>query len=176
MIHQPLSKSLLLDMMRVERQEWEEALFAIGAERMLCPGLEGDWSARDVVAHATAYERWLLEWLEATARGEAARPSVLDDTDMRRRDQAAHKLTLAFPLDLVLGDSWLTFERLSLAVERLPERDLEDLSRTPPFVQRHWGEWTSLGEAIATLTYEHYREHLPALRAWACEEPMPCAG
>lgn len=176
MIHRSLSKSLLLEMMRAARQEWEETLFAIGEERMLCPGLAGDWSARDVVAHTTTYERWLLEWLEATARGEAARPSVLDDTDMRRRDQAAHKLTLAFPLDLVLGDSWLTFERLSLAVERLPERDLEDASRAPRFVRRHWGEGTSLGQAIASLTYAHYREHLPAMRAWICEEAVPCAG
>jgi uncharacterized protein DUF1706 len=176
MIHRPLSKSLLLDTMQAERQEWEETLFAIGEERMLRPGLEGDWSARDVVAHATAYERWLLEWLEAMARGEAPRPSVLDDTDMRRRDQAAHKLTLAFPLDLVLGDSWLTFERLSLVVERLPERDLADAERAPQFVRQHWGAGTSLGEAIASLTYEHYREHLPAMRAWVCEEAMPCAG
>jgi hypothetical protein len=175
MSHQPLTKSLLLETMREKRQQWEETLFAIGEARMLNSGLEGEWSARDVVAHAAAYERWLLEWLEATARGESARPSVLDDTDMWRRDQAAHKLTLAFPLDLVLGDSWLTFERLSLAVERIAEKDLEDVSRAPQFVRRHWGEQTSLGEAIACLTFEHYESHLPALRALVYEASMYCA-
>ncbi len=176
MIHRPLSKSLLLETMRAEREAWEAALFAIGEGRMLCPGLEGDWSARDVVSHATAYERWLLEWLEATGRGDAPRPSVLDDSDERRRDRAAHKLTLSFPLDLTLGDSLLTFERLALAVERLSEKDLEDPSRAPHFVRRRWGEQTALAQAIASLTYEHYRAHLPAMRAWICEETAPFAG
>ncbi len=176
MTHRPMSKSQLLETMRARRQQWEETLFAIGAAWMLRPGLEGDWSVRDVVAHTTAYERWLLEWLEATARGESARPSALDDTDMRRRDQTAHRLTLAFPLDLVLGDSWLTFERLSLAVERLPERDLEEASRAPQFVRRRWGNQTSLAQAIANLTYEHYDDHLPAMRALAYEAHACCAG
>lgn len=175
MIHRPLSKSLLLETMRAERQEWEETLFAIGAARMLRPGLDGDWSPRDVVAHATAYERWLLEWLEATARGESPRPSVMDDSDAERRDRAAHKLTQSFPLDLTLGDSLLTFERLVLAVERFSEWDLEDASRAPQFVQWRWGEQTSLAQAIASLTYEHYQSHLPAMRAWVCEEAAPCA-
>ncbi len=176
MSHQPLSKSLLLETLRAKRQEWEETLFAIGAAWMLRPGLEGDWSARDIVAHATAYERWLLEWLAATERGESARPTALDDTDMRRRDQAAHKLTLAFPLDLVLGDSWLTFERLCVAVERLSEPDLEDARRAPQFVRRRWGGQTSLAQAIANLTYEHYDDHLPAMRALAYEAQVCCAG
>jgi len=171
-----MTKSLLVEMMQARRQEWEETLFAIGAERMLCPGLAGDWSARDVVAHATAYERWLLEWLDATARGESARFSVLDDSDPERRDRAAHKLTLAFPLDLVLGDSWLTYERLRLAVERLSERDLEDANRAPEFVRRHWGDKATLSQAIANLTYEHYQDHLPALHTWADEVTEPCAG
>ncbi len=174
MTHRLMSKSQLLETMRAQRQQWEETLFAIGEDRMTQPGLNGDWSARDIVAHTTTYERWLLEWLDATARGESARPSVLDDSDAARRDRAAHKLTLAFPLDLVLGDSWLTFERLSLAVERLSENDLEDVSRAPQFVQRRWDGKTTLCQAIASLTYEHYQEHLPALRAWACE--TACAG
>ncbi len=175
MTYQPMTKSLLLETMRTLRQEWEEALFAIGERRMLCPGLEGDWSARDVVAHTTAHERWLLEWLEATARGESARPSVLDDTDMERRDRAAHELTRAFPLDLVLGDSWLTFERLSLAIERLSEEDLVDVNRTPQFIRRHWDGKTALWQAIASVTYEHYQAHLPSFHAWACEAVSPHA-
>lgn len=175
MTREPMTKSLLLETMQAARQEWEAALFAIGESRMLCPGLVGDWSARDVVAHTTAYERWLVEWLIATARGEPARTSVLDDTDPERRDHAAHELTRAFPLDLVLGDSWLTWERLSLAVERLSEKDLADVSRTPQFVRSHWDGQTTLWQAIASLTYEHYREHLPAFHAWACEAAAPCA-
>lgn len=164
---QMMTKRRLLETMRAERERWEEALFAIGERRMTCPGLAGDWSARDVVAHTTAYERWLVSWLEALARGETPALSPLDDTDVARRERAAHEATRAFPLDLVLGDSWLTWERLSLAVERISEDDLADASRAPLFVRRRWGAATALWQAIASLTYERYREHIAAFQVWA---------
>lgn len=168
-----LTKSRLIETMRTTREEWEEALFAIGEARMLYPGVDGDWSARDVVAHTAAYERWLLERLEAQTNGVSPRPSVMDDEDCARREQAAHALTAAFPLDLTLGDSWLTWEKLNLAVERLPDAQLNDARLAPSFVKRRWGPEATLGQAIASVTYEHYREHLPAFRALA-EEPEEC--
>jgi hypothetical protein len=99
---------------------------------------------------------------------------VLDDRDAERRDRAAHELTRAFPLDLTLGDSWLTWERLSLAVERLSEEELADVGRAPGFVRVRWDSYTALWQVIAGLTYEHYREHLPAFYAWA--DVCCCAG
>ncbi|HEX9036162.1 MAG TPA: hypothetical protein VF808_04145 [Ktedonobacterales bacterium] len=167
------TKAQLIETMRNWRERWEDALFAIGEDCMLCPGVAGEWSARDIVAHAAAYERWLMEWLEASSRGASARPSPLDDADPQRRDRAAHQLTRSFPLDLVLGDSWLTWERLLVAVERLPEQDLLDSSRAPEFVRHRWGAGTPLAEAVASMTYEHYRDHLPALQAAANDTPCP---
>jgi hypothetical protein len=162
--------------MRSSREEWEETLFAIGEERMLCPGVVGEWSARDVVAHTAAYERWMLEQLDAAVSGVPPRPSVLDDEDCARRERVAHTLTAGFPLDLTLGDSWLTWEKLNLAVERLPEPALADPCLAPSFVKRRWGSEATLGQAIASVTYEHYREHLPAFHALAAESEMCCAG
>jgi hypothetical protein len=176
MTREQMTKTQLLETMRTARGEWEDALFAIGEERMLRPGLEGDWSARDVVAHTAAYERWLVEWLDADRRGEPPRSSVMDDEDCARREHAAHSLTAGFPLDLVLGDSWLTWERLSLAVERLPESELADARQAPLFVKRRWGPQATLGQAIASVTYEHYREHLPAFHNLAGEPEECCAG
>src|SRR5262245_17059406 len=112
----PLVKPQLLIAMRSTREEWEETLFAIGEERMLSPGVAGEWSARDVVAHTAAYERWMLERLDAEVSGVPPRPSALDDEDCARRERVAHTLTAGFPLDLTLGDSWLTWEKLNLAV------------------------------------------------------------
>lgn len=166
MMRTQMTKRHLLEIMRAERERWEDALFAIGERRMTCPGLAGEWSARDVVAHTTAYERWLVAWLEALARGETPAPSPLDDADVARRERAAIEATRSFPLDLVLGDSWLTWERLSLAVERISEDDLEDASRAPLFVRKRWGAATALWQAIAHLTYERYREHIAAFQAW----------
>ena len=168
-LYRPVSKTHLLETMRRWRKQWENTLFAIGEANMLCASDQpGAWSARDIVAHAAAYERWLMEWLEASARGAEARPSALDDPNPRRRDRAALELTRAFPLDLVLGDSWLTWERLMMALERLSDEEISDPQRAPEFVRRRWGTDMSLGAAVASLTYEHYRNHLPILREWVC--------
>jgi hypothetical protein len=169
MLYKPVTKTHLLNAMQRWRSQWEDTLFAIGEENMLCSGdAPGDRSPRDIVAHASAYERWLMEWLEADARGAQARPSALDDLDPQRRDRAAYELTRAFPLDLVLGDSWLTWERLMMALEHLSDEEISDPRRAPEFVRRRWGPGMSLGLAVACLTYEHYRQHLPALRQWIC--------
>lgn len=170
MLYRPVTKTNLLETMAIWRKRWEETVFDIGEERMEATGassqVSDERSARGIVAHAAAYERWLMEWLEADARGRQARPSALDDLDPQRRDRAAYEMTRAFPLDLVLGDSWLTWERLIMAIERLSEEDIADPTRAPAFVRLHWGSGMSLGAAIACLTYQHYHDHLPALREW----------
>ena len=168
MLYRPVTKTRLLETMGVWRKRWEEALFAIGEGCLEYAAAPGERSARDIVAHAAAYERWLMEWLEADARGKQARPSALDDLDPQRRDRAAYEMTRSFPLDLVLGDSWLTWERLIMAIERLSEEEISDPQRAPQFVRLHWGNGMSLGAAIANLTYQHYQDHLPALRDWIC--------
>jgi len=32
------------------------------------PGVAGRWSVKDVVSHVTAYERWLVDWLQKERR------------------------------------------------------------------------------------------------------------
>lgn len=167
MSHEMMTKSRFVETMQIERQRWEEALNAIGLERMTLPGCAGVWSARDVVAHVTAYEQWMLDALDALARGEAPSPSVLDDGDMERRNLVAHELTRNLSLDEVQAEARRVWVRLRQAVEALPEETLIDVSRAPTFVRRGWSDTTPLWEAIAGLTYGHYEEHLSDLRAWS---------
>ncbi len=166
MADEAMTKARFLETLRTRRREWEDAIAAVGAERMTLPGFAGVWSARDVVAHITAYERWMLERMEAEERGEAAAPSVLDDKDMERRNMVAHEQTRDRALDEVMAEARRVWEGLVAAVERTPEEDLIELSRAPGYVTRGFGGDTALWEAIMGLTYEHYDEHLPDFQAW----------
>ncbi len=167
MSDETMTKSQFIATMRAERQQWQAAIAAIGRARMTAPGCAGVWSARDVVAHVTAYERWMLDALEALARGESAPPSLLDDKDMERRNLAAHELTRRLSLDAVEAEAQRVWDRLTQAVAATPAETLLDVSRAPAFVRRGWDDTTALWEAIAGLTYAHYEEHLPDFRAWA---------
>jgi uncharacterized damage-inducible protein DinB len=172
---EPMTKARFLETMRARRREWEDAIAAVGVERMTQPGFAGVWSVRDVVAHITAYERWMLEHMEAEQRGEKAAPSLLDDSDLERRNLAAHERTRHVSLDEVMADARSVWEALVQVVERTPEEDLIELLRAPGYVTHGWGRDTALWEAIEGLTYGHYEEHLPDFRAWAGEKDAATA-
>ena len=55
------SKAEFLDTMRSERDRWEALLAEADETQMVEPGVAGDWSLKDLVAHVTAYERGLAE-------------------------------------------------------------------------------------------------------------------
>lgn len=48
-----MNKSELLNTLREEYQQWEALLDQIGAARMDQPGVNGEWSMKDIVAHLT---------------------------------------------------------------------------------------------------------------------------
>ena len=167
-----MTKGRLLETMRRERARWEAAIAAVGAggeTRLTAQGFAGAWSVRDVIAHITAYERWLLDNIKAWERGVPAARSVLAGKDLEARNHAAHAQTLSLSLGEVQAQARKVWERLLAAVERTPEVDLLELERAPTFVVKGWGKDTRLWEAIYGLTWEHYDEHHPNFAAWTKE-------
>ena len=65
-----MKKSELLDWLREEYLKWEALLDRIGQTRMELPGVNGDWSMKDIVAHLTGWKRWLVIRLQEAQRGE----------------------------------------------------------------------------------------------------------
>src|SRR5512141_107518 len=65
-----MKKSELLHWLQEQYQEWEAFLDQIGTARMDQPGVNGDWSMKDIVAHLTGWNRWLVMRLQAAQRGE----------------------------------------------------------------------------------------------------------
>lgn len=162
----PIFKAYLLDTMRKERQHWDALLSAIGPERMTQPCIAGHWSVKDVVVHITAYERWLVNWLEAASRHDFPPPSPLDDADIDQRNAIVYAASKDRSLDDALAEAQHTFQELLRRVETLSEWDLVDPKRTEWFVRPYWNEGTALWEAIINLSYDHYQEHVPDLQAW----------
>ncbi len=51
-----MKKSELLNWLQEEYQQWEALLDQIGPTRMDQPGVNGDWSMKDIVAHLTGWQ------------------------------------------------------------------------------------------------------------------------
>lgn len=69
-----MKKSELLNWLQEEYQKWEALLDQIGPTRMVQPGVNGDWSMKDIVAHLTGWQPRVNASLQAARRGESEPP------------------------------------------------------------------------------------------------------
>src|SRR5262245_56164192 len=65
-----MKKSELLNWLQEKYQQWEAFLDQIGSARLNQPGVNGDWSMKDIVAHLTGWNRWLVDRLQAAGHGK----------------------------------------------------------------------------------------------------------
>ena len=143
--------------LRAEHARWETLLARIPPERMTLPGVVGEWSVKDVVAHVTWHEREMVGVLET--RRLAGSP--LWDQPQHIRNAAIYAEHRNQPLAVVLAEAREVFSRLLAAVETLPAGALIDaaaFAEMPP----DWVPW----EMIAGNTFEHEREHGAEITAW----------
>jgi hypothetical protein len=155
-----MTSARLLSIMQAERAEWEALLAQVGEERMDTPGVEGQWSVKDIVAHLTWYDRTVVEGAQTVMRGEpfvrtGLRALATDERNERIAAESHNR-----PLRDVLADSRQVFDQVLAVVRACPDDVLADghlvglPEDMPPWV------------LVANNTYEHYREHGRAIRAW----------
>ncbi len=153
-------KTTFLAALRRERAAWEALLAEVGAlgeARMTQPGVIGEWSIKDIIAHITWYEREMVGLL----RMHALAGSPLWQLPHGQRNTALFEELRGKPLADVLADARQAFAELLALVEGLAEDDLHDAARyhdMPP----DWIPW----EVLAGNSYTHYPQHAPLIRAW----------
>ena len=162
------TKAELLDAIRAERRGWEALLAEVGEERMTQPGVTGDWTFKDTVAHLNGWRERTVARLEAARGGTADAPQPWpaefdEETDegVDRINDWFYERSKARSLGEVLGESRQQFERLEAAVAALSEEELFDRHRYP------WTDGEPLGPAVLGGSFGHlHEEHEPGIRAW----------
>ncbi|HEU4323477.1 MAG TPA: DinB family protein [Roseiflexaceae bacterium] len=157
-----MNHATLLAKLRVERATFDSLLDQIDPAHMLTVGAEGAWSVRDIVVHICWYDRQVAE----VVAQRTLDASPMWNLSVDERNAVMIDLSRDKTLGEVLAEARATFQQMLEEVSRLSEEDLQDPQRMgmPP-------EWIP-GQAIAFNTYRHYRQHIPALRAWS--ERHPC--
>ena len=155
-----MNKKEFLDGLQAEYRGWEALLAQIGEERMEQPGVAGEWSIKDIVAHLTGWRRRTVGRLQAAQRGleEPAPPWPAQLQEDDEINAWLYETNRDRPASEILADSRRVFEELVAAIEALPERELLDPGRFP---------WTG-GEPLspATLFAHFHEEHEADMRAW----------
>ena len=162
-------KQHILAMLRDVFNRWEELLSGMSDEQVNAPGLPGNMSIKDVIAHLRAWQQVSITRLEAALLNREPRfpevPAGLDldtENDVDAINAWFHETYRDQPWSRVY-DAWRAgFLRFVELAEAIPEPDLLEAGRYP------WMRHYALADALIG-SYEHHDEHLEPILAWIRE-------
>ena len=150
-----VDKVQLLDMIQRARAHWEALLAEIPAAWMTEPGVEGEWSVKDIIAHIAWGERENL----GVAQARALVGSDLWQWSEEERNRAVFEQNRGRDLHDVLAESRQVFRQYLEAVAALSGEDLNDPGRFQGLPDG-WRPWRILYDPA------HYQVHAQSIRAW----------
>lgn len=145
----------LLATLDAAREDFTDALADVDAELATVPGVQGEWSVRDLVVHLAAWNEHAARAMELAAAGRpgAFEPlgSAVDDVNERLLAEAS----ATSPGDALRREeaSYRAFRERLAAID---PRRLDDVM----------GNGDTLEAIVGYDGADHYREHTDHLRAW----------
>ena len=159
-----MKKSELLNWLQEEYRKWEEFLDQIGTTRMDQPGVNGDWSMKDIIAHLTGWNRWLVIRLQAAGRSDPEPPPpwpahLHTDDEINAWIYEANRRR---SVREVLDEMHQVYQQLLAAIESLPE-ELR--------IEQEWRlVWLNGQRFPAGEFFDHFHDdHEPDVRAWLAQ-------
>jgi len=118
-----MNKAELLKSLEQEGQNWLALLEQVGPARMEIPGVNGDWTMKDIVAHLTGWNRWHVSCMRAAARGEAGPPppwpsDLQGDDEINAWIYDSHRNR---SVEQVMDETHQSFQELRDVLESLPD-------------------------------------------------------
>jgi len=156
-----MKKPELLNWLQKKYQQWEAFLDQIGPARMEQPGVNGDWSIKDLVAHLTGWQPRLIANIQAAQRGEPEPPPPWP-AHLQTDDEInawIYESNRGRSLRGVLDESHQVFQQLLAVIEGLPD-DVQ--------IESEW-RLVCLGDKRfpAGEFFDHFHDdHEPDIRAW----------
>ncbi len=147
------NKKQLLEDMEKERADLEDLLATLSPEQMTQPGVLGEWSVKDVLAHLIEWEQMVLGWYASGIKGKT--PAVPAEgfkwSELPALNQQIYEKHCNQPLADILKQFAASYRKTHKLVEGLSDKDL--------FTRGHYA-WTgknALAAYIIGCTSSHYR-------------------
>jgi hypothetical protein len=163
-----MKKAELLNWLWEEYRRWEALLDQIGPARMDQPGVNGDWSMKDIVAHLTGWNHWLVARLRAAGRSELE-PSPPWPAHVQTEDEInawIYESNHGRSAREVLDESQQVFQELLAVIDGLPEDGrIETIQMSAD--REFYFVWLGDERFPAGEIFDHFRDdHEPDVRAW----------
>ena len=132
------------------------------------PGLDGDWSAKDALAHLVFWEGSMLDRIRRAAAGEnIERPQRTPEewnSFINQRNAEAYTEARDRSLAEVCAAFATSYQEVLSTLAALTDTQLF----APEGLSANLGY--NVGDLIAGDTYEHYQEHGDAIRTWLASQ------
>ena len=151
-----MDRGQLLKRLDTAWKAFNKSYAGLSDTQLLTPGVTGEWSVRDIIAHVTTWEEEALKHLPLImSNGTPPRYSVqyggIDAFNARMTDAKR-----GLSLDEVRAQAAATHGRLGDLIQRAPEHQL--------------GAGTRFRRRLRLDTYGHYPLHADAIRQWRRSE------
>jgi uncharacterized protein (TIGR03083 family) len=148
----------LLDRIHRDREALAALWRGLTEEQMIHrPGPQEDWSVKDLVAHVTGWESFVLERMTDLTNGEKSEPAEHQDV-LNARAYEQHKDS---PLADVLAAFDANWPKLEALVSSLNDEQIN----TPAYCRTYDG--IALLPILRAGTFGHYPGHMVDLRTYA---------
>jgi hypothetical protein len=154
-----MTKDELIQKIESEWDKLQAALDGLTEEQMYQPGVVGDWSIKDILAHITAWQTRLITTMFKAEKGftpETTEPGKTVD----QMNEKFYREMKDRPFEQVWDDFDSSYHQLLSRLEGWKEKDLFDPKRFK------WMQGSPFVEYIAGDSYEHYEEHAAQIRKW----------
>jgi hypothetical protein len=155
-----ISKTQFLSELQDEQAAWEALLSAIDDARMTEPGVAGEWSIKDIIAHLTGWRKRTVSRLQARLRHQPV-PAPPWPSHLQTDDEINAWIVASNrdrPLSAILQEDHAVFEQLVDTLNAFPEAALMDPQSFG------WLEDQPLNGAVFFAHF--HEEHEPDIRAW----------
>ena len=147
----------LLERIHTSREALAMLWRGLSEEQMIRrPGPQKDWSVKDLVAHVTWWESFILERVTELISGEKSEPAAHQDV-LNARVYEQHR---DWPLADVLAAFDANWPRLVALISSLSDEQIN----TPAYYRTYDG--VALLPILRAGTFGHYPAHLADLRAY----------
>jgi DinB family protein len=131
---------------------FQESYAGLSEEDRLEPGVTGNWSVKDIIAHVTVWEEEALKHLPVILEGETPPRYSVVYGGINAFNAQTMKQKQSLSLTEVLRQSDAIHQRLVALLENAPEEQL--------------GGGTRFRHRLRLDTYGHYPNHAEAIRRW----------
>ncbi len=123
---QPKTKNEIMTKLQTERKRLEQNLGRLSREEMRQPGVVGEWSVKDVLAHLADWEAHMPVWMAAARKGDPV-PEIEAGLNWKQFDafnQRIYERHCNQVLDEVLAYFHETHNQFMQMVEAMPEDEM----------------------------------------------------